>query len=173
MSRTLQAILWGGAVAGALDLCYAFVVYGLSYGMTPMQVLHSVASGWIGAGAAKAGGWNTAALGFATHFTIATIMAAVFVLAASGIKTLTAEALISGLVYGLILYVAMNYVVVPLSAAHASQHFASSIAEATERLQIAFSAFRPKDPLQLLGTIFTHTAFVGIPIAFIARRFLG
>jgi hypothetical protein len=67
----------------------------------------------------------------------------------------------------------MNYIVVPLSAAHASQHFAANVADCVERLQTAFSALRPKDPLQLLGTILTHTAFVGIPIALVARRYLG
>jgi hypothetical protein len=92
MTRMVQAVATGGVLAGILDLLYAFVVYGLSYGMTPMAVLHSVASGWIGRDAADAGGWNTAALGLVTHFSIATIMAAVFVVAASRTKALTAEA---------------------------------------------------------------------------------
>jgi len=52
----LRAILVGGVVAGVLDICYAFVVYGpLSYQMTPVQILHSVASGWVGHDAADAG----------------------------------------------------------------------------------------------------------------------
>ena len=147
----------GGAAAGVLDILYAFVVYGpLSYGLTPVQVLQSVAAGWIGRDASRDGGLATAALGLATHF-----------------KTLTAEPIVSGLLYGLILYVVMNYVVVPLSAAGANGHFAASFAEATERLQTAFSAFRPKDPWQLAGTVFTHTVFVGVPIALAARWVLG
>jgi hypothetical protein len=174
VSGATRAILFGGAAAGVLDIGYAFVVYGpLSYGLTPVQVLQSVAAGWIGRDASRAGGLTTAALGLATHFMIAAIMAAVFVAAATRIKVLTAEPIVAGLLYGLMLYVAMNHVVVPLSAAHASGHFATSLAEAAERLQTALSALRPKDPWQLAGTIFTHTVFVGVPIALAARYVLG
>ena len=174
VSGATRAILAGGAAAGVLDIIYAFVVYGpLSYGLTPIQVLQSVAAGWVGRDVSRAGGLSTAALGLATHFMIAAIMATVFVIAATRIKALTAEPVVAGLLYGLILYVAMNYVLVPLSAAHASGRFATSAAEAAERLQTAFSALRPKDPWQLAGTVLTHTAFVGVPIALAARYFLG
>lgn len=174
MSGATRAILVGALAAGVLDICYAFVVYGpLSYGLTPVQVLQSVAAGWFGRDAARAGGINTAAIGLATHFMIATVMAAVFVAAAMRFKALTAEAVVAGLLYGLVLYVVMNYVVVPLSAAHGSGHFAASVSEALDRLREAFSAFRPKDPWQLAGTIFTHTVFVGVPIALAAKRFLN
>lgn len=173
MSRTVQAILAGGFVAGVLDILYAFVVYGFSYGMTPVAVLQSVAAGWIGREAAQARGWETAALGLGTHFMIALVMAAAFVFAATWVRGLTTHALAVGISYGLLLYVVMNYVVVPLSAAHPSHQFAASISEVAARLDVAFSAWRPTDPLQLLGTIFTHTAFVGVPIALITRRIVG
>jgi len=43
------AILVGGLIAGALDISYAFIVYGpLSYRLSPVEVLQSVASGWVG-----------------------------------------------------------------------------------------------------------------------------
>jgi hypothetical protein len=171
--RVLRAILIGALIAGALDIAFAFVFYGpVSYGLTPMQVLQSVARGWFGREAARAGGWNTAVIGLATHFTIATAMATVFVVAATRIKALTAEAVVAGLLYGLVLYVVMNYIVVPLSAAHSSGHFAASMSEVMERLSTAFSALRPPEPFQLAGTIFTHTVFVGLPIALAAKRFL-
>ncbi|MFM9864005.1 MAG: hypothetical protein ACKVRO_10390 [Micropepsaceae bacterium] len=173
MSGEARAILAGGVIAGVLDIVYAFVVYGLSYGLTPTQVLQSVAAGWIGREASRAGGFATAALGLASHFLIAAVMAAVFVAAASRVKTLTAEPVVAGLLYGLILYIAMNYVVVPLSAAHASGHFAAGFADVSARLQAAFSALRPSDPWQLTGAIFTHAAFVGVPIALAARHYLG
>lgn len=173
MFRPVQAIVVGGTIAAALDIAYAFVVYGpLTYGLSPVQVLQSVAAGWIGRDAARAGGISTAALGAATHVLIAIAMATAFVIAASRLKSLTAKPTLSGVGYGFILYVAMNYVVVPLSAAHSSQRFAASGAEAAERLQLAFGALRPDDPLMLLGTIFTHTFLVGVPIAWAARRFL-
>lgn len=173
--RGLVAILLGGVCAGVLDILYAFVVYGpLSYELSPEQVLQSVAAGWIGREASRAGGMETAALGLATHFLIATLMAAVFVLAASRMSLLSKRPVFWGLVYGLGLYVVMNYVAVPLSAA-ATGHFPSGLSEAVERLQTAFSSLRPRydasHPWMIPGTIFTHTVLVGVPIALIARRF--
>lgn len=176
--RILSAILIGGLIAGAFDIIYAFIVYGpLSYGISPERVLQSVAAGWIGREESRAGGLNTAALGLATHFFLATMMAAVYVLAAQSVKALTKNVLLFGFVYGLILYVAMNYVVVPLSAAGANGHFAASLAEASSRLQESFSEIRGGGggdyPWMLWGTIFTHTVLVGIPIAWAARKFAG
>ncbi|MEQ1755817.1 MAG: hypothetical protein ABL973_16975 [Micropepsaceae bacterium] len=170
--KKFSPIILGGLAAGILDIVYAFVVYGpLSLKMSPVDVLHSVAAGWIGREAANAGGDGTALLGLATHFMIATLFAATFVEAANRFPALTARPVQWGVIYGLGLYVLMNYVVVPLSAAHASQHFAADLNEVASRLQAAFSAPRPKDPLMLAGTVFTHTIFVGVPIALITRRF--
>jgi hypothetical protein len=174
--RILVAILLGGVISGALDIVYAFIVYGpLSYGVSPEGVLHSVAAGWIGREAAQAGGLNTALLGLGSHFLIAAIMAAVFIFVAQAFSALTARAIVWGFVYGLILYVAMNYIVVPLSAAGAIGHFATSIGEASARVQDAFSTIRPRYdaeyPWMIPGTILTHTVLVGIPIALIAKRF--
>ena len=176
MKNGLIATLFGGLVAGALDILYAFVVYGpLSFGLTPQQVLQSVAAGWIGRDASRDGGWNTALLGLGTHFMLATIMAGVFVLAASKVDALKKNAVLSGLIYGLILYVTMNYVVVPLSHAGANPGFASSFGDAAERLQTSFSKVRGGGgddyPWLIWGTIFTHTVLVGLPIALINKRF--
>jgi hypothetical protein len=164
-----KAIAIGGLAAGALDIVYAFIVYGpLTFDLSPMQVLQSVAGGWIGREAANAGGWNTAALGALTHFLIALTMADVFVTLAP--PAAKARPILSGTLYGLVLYVVMNYVVVPLSAARTG-HFPADVAEATARLAESFGALRPKEPLMLLGTVFTHTVLVGVPIALANRRF--
>lgn len=170
--KKLTAIVMGGLAAGVLDIVYAFVVYGpLSYQLSPTQVLQSVAAGWIGRDAAAASGWDTAMLGLGTHFMLATMFAAVFVLAAARLPTLSRHAMIWGLLYGFGLYLMMTYVVVPLSAANPLQHFAADGNDALARLTESFSTVRPKDPWQLFGTIFTHTALVGAPIALINRRF--
>lgn len=170
-----SAIVQGGLAGGTLDILYAFVVYGpLTLGLRPMQVLQSVAGGWMGRDASMAGGVPTALLGLVTHFGIATAMAAIYVLAARRFSCLIARPVLWGLAYGVILYVGMNYVVAPLSAAHATGHFPAGAGEIAARLRDAFSAVRPNGnaPL-LLGTIFTHTVFVGLPIALIARRALA
>jgi uncharacterized membrane protein YagU involved in acid resistance len=174
--KIVWAILLGGLAAGVGDILYAFVVYGpLSYGISPERVLQSVAAGWIGREAARAGGMETALLGLGTHFMLATIMAAIFVFASQAVAVLQRQTIIAGVVYGLILYVAMNYVVVPLSAA-ATGHFATA-AEIGPRLQESFSEVRGGGgddyPWLLWGTVFTHTVLVGLPIALIAKRFAG
>jgi uncharacterized membrane protein YagU involved in acid resistance len=170
MSR-LRPILIAGTIAGALDIVYAFIVYGpLSYHLSPIAVLQSVASGWLGEDAANAGGATTALLGLVTHITIAILMAAVFVVAAKGVPTVGRNPVFWGLIYGVGLYLVMTYLVLPLSAAHQSQHFATDLHEVVARLLVSFSAIRPRNRWLLLGTLFTHMVLVGVPIAVINRR---
>ncbi|MEQ1618902.1 MAG: hypothetical protein ABL883_11235 [Terricaulis sp.] len=173
MKNILSAILLGGLVAGGLDILYAFAVYGpLSYGLSPVEVLQSVAAGWMGREASRVGGLETAFIGLGTHFLTATLMAATFVTAASRVRALTRNALMWGVLYGLLLYVAMNYVVVPLSSAGAGGHFPVDLAEASQRLQRSFSKLKTDAtyPWMIWGTLFTHTVLVGLPIALIAKR---
>jgi len=175
----LMAIVLGGFVAGALDILYAFIAFGpllptLLPGatpLTPIEILQSVARGWIGGPAAEAGGMHTALLGAASHFGIAMVMAAVYVLASKPLPMLVRQPILWGFLYGLVLMFVMNYVVTPISAAHASHHFASNVGDALSRVQAALAAFKIRSPLLFVGTIFTHTVLVAIPIALIARRF--
>src|SRR5215471_1271955 len=75
----VQAIFWGGLVAGILDAVDGVIAYG-TQGLNPIQVLQFIASGVLGKSAFR-GGLATAALGAAFHFSIAWVAAAVFVLA--------------------------------------------------------------------------------------------
>src|SRR5258706_3852195 len=114
--RLLTTILIAGLAAGAMDITYAFVVYGpLSYQMSPVEVLQSVAAGWLGKDAANAGGATTALLGLATHFMIATVMAAGFGLVATRWPALKRNAGTWAPIRGFGIYGGMGYVVVPLS----------------------------------------------------------
>ena len=47
-SKSYQAILWGGLIAGALDITAAFVTSGLR-GVGPIRILQAIASGLLGA----------------------------------------------------------------------------------------------------------------------------
>ncbi|MBL8551494.1 MAG: hypothetical protein JNJ73_16025 [Hyphomonadaceae bacterium] len=148
--RLVWATLLGGLFAGALDIIFAFVFYGLTLGASEMQILQSVAAGLIGREEARAGGWGSALIGLGCHFFIATAMAAVFVVAARLVPLLVKRAWIFGILYGFALYAVMTYVVVPASALGP----------------------RPApEGLQLWGALFTHVFFVGVPIALVARRF--
>jgi hypothetical protein len=109
---TLSAVILAGLGGGAVDFIYACCV-GLIHGRTIMQVWQSVASGWLGKAAAN-GGLATMALGIATHFGIAICMAAAYALAAARIPLLYRRPVPCGVAYGLLLYVVMYRIVLPL-----------------------------------------------------------
>jgi hypothetical protein len=148
-SRALRAIFWGGLVAGALDITYAFVFYGLRNGLSPARILQSVASGLLGADAFK-GGLGVAALGAALHFLIAFTAAAVYYAASRRLNFLLRHAVACGVVYGVLIYALMNYVVVPLSAAPPRG---------------------APPPVVLVTGLLVHMFFIGLPIALFARRY--
>lgn len=112
--RLLTAILVGGAAAGVIDIVYAIVSAG-QRGRSAQFVLQAVASGLLGS-EAFSGGWSTAALGLAAHFVIATGAAAVFVLVAYRVELVQRQWIMAGLLFGIGVYLVMNFVVLPLSA---------------------------------------------------------
>jgi uncharacterized membrane protein YagU involved in acid resistance len=116
MPSSHRPILAGGLVAGTLDLVYICTLWGAK-GVAPIRILHSIASGWVGREAAIAGGMHTALLGLVSHYAIATCMAAAYWCAARRLPALARRPFAYGPLYGVVLYVAMNHVVVPLSAA--------------------------------------------------------
>ena len=71
-------------------------------------------------------------------------------LAARQRPTLIERPLVSGTIYGLITYVVMNLIVVPLR----------------------FPAAFPPKPLSVATQLFAHIVLVGLPIAFIASKSL-
>jgi hypothetical protein len=144
--RILEAILWGGTVAGILDISDAIIVSGF-YGVAPSRVLQSVASGLLGR-ASFGGGMSTAALGLGLHFFIAFTVATVYVLASLKLPLLLRRPLLSGAIYGVIVWQVMRQIVVPLSLATQG------------RLTL----------IGLLNGLFAHIVCVGIPIALAAKR---
>jgi uncharacterized membrane protein YagU involved in acid resistance len=145
--RTIAAIFIGGGIAGALDITYAMTAYALK-GIKPIVILQSVASGVQGAQAYQ-GGVPSAALGLGLHFFMTVLMAFVYVLASTVFPIMNARPVVTGVAYGLLMYLVMNYVVVPLSLAVPG---------------------RPPEGIFLVGAIFAHTCLVGIPIALAAAK---
>ena len=146
-ARILRRIVVAGAVAGALDIVYAFTIWGFK-DVPPSVILMSIASGLFGR-AAFAGGFPMAALGAALHFMMTTIMAAVFARAAAVAPLLARRPIAAGAAYGVGIYIVMNYVVVPLSRA----------------------APGGDQPLVfMISGIAVHMFFVGVPIALITTR---
>jgi hypothetical protein len=145
-SRAFPAIGWAGLVAGLLDISSAFA---LSYpkGAGPIRVLQGVAAGLVGREAAINGGLATAGLGLAIHFFIAFIVASAFYVASRKLIFLTQHAVISGLLYGVIVYGFMYWVVMPL----------------------AYPVVRPSLSRDLVA-VCVHMLLIGLPIALIVRR---
>ena len=147
--QPLKTIVFAGLVAGALDITYAFIIWGLR-GVSPIRIGQSIASGLLGREAAVGGGTATGMLGLLLHFIMATIIAAIFYVAARNIRFLVDRAVPCGIVYGLVTYGVMNYVVVPLSA---------------------IGATGGGGPLYITITgILVHMFLIGLPIALITRR---
>ena len=113
--HALDTILYGGLVVGILDGLFALIFYGLILGVQPMRIFQSVAAGLLGK-ASYEGGTQTFLLGILLHFIVATCIAAVYYVASLKLPVLTHHAVICGLIYGLIAYLGMNYIVIPLSA---------------------------------------------------------
>jgi hypothetical protein len=147
MNRTLLAVLVGGLVAGTLDMTYACAWHG-AHGRSPLWVFQAVGSGWLGKGS-WTGGWTAGMIGLASHYAISIAAAAVFVAASRRISWLTAQWVLAGAVYGVFVYLFMNYVVIPFSAA-------------------PFKA--PTAPLAIAREMGAHILLFGPPIAYFTRK---
>lgn len=111
-SAVWAAILWGGFVAGTIDIGAAALINGIS----PMIILRAIASGLLGP-AAFHGGLPVALLGLVLQWAMSLLIAAIFVVAAQRLAWMRQRWIAAGLAYGVVVFVVMEYVVVPLSAA--------------------------------------------------------
>lgn len=109
-----RTILWGGLIAGTLDITGACVSVAIQTGRSPQFVLHSVASGILGADSYNRG-LSSAALGLAIHLFIAYTWCTVYFIASRKLTFLIDHAVICGLSYGVVVWLFMNGVVLPLT----------------------------------------------------------
>ena len=109
-----KAILTAGFVAGTLDITAAMTQFYIKTGKDPVIVLKYVASGVLGK-TAMTGGLVEAICGLLFHYLIAFIFTLFFFWIYPKIKIMAANKWITGIVYGLFVWVVMNRVVVPLS----------------------------------------------------------
>jgi hypothetical protein len=109
----LSRIVAAGLLGGALDFIYASFLTVVLVGAPFARVWQGVATGWLGPAALEQG-WASAGLGIATHFAIAVVMAGAYAVAATRLPALYRRRWIAGVLYGLILYLVMYRVVLPL-----------------------------------------------------------
>ncbi|HEY4258439.1 MAG TPA: hypothetical protein VGM66_14610 [Candidatus Udaeobacter sp.] len=108
-----RTIVWIGLVAGSLDITEN-LVFDQFRGITPWRVFQYIASGLIGPQAFQRG-WASVAVGIALHYAIALIWTGIFYAVACKSATVRRRPVLSGLLYGGIVYLVMNFIVVPLS----------------------------------------------------------
>ena len=148
MQRSIvKPIVLATLLCGTLDILLAIILT-LSRGKDVGNMLRFVGSGPFPA--ATDTGRAGAALGLAVHFALMAIMVAVFMLAARASQRLLDRPWLAGLVYGLITYVVLDLIVVPLR----------------------FPAAWPPSTLSITTQLFAHIALVGWPTAFMARKYL-
>jgi hypothetical protein len=104
-------ILLGGIIAGTLDIAAASLINGAQ----PTRILQAIASGLLGKPAFD-GGSVTVELGLVLQWAMSIIIASIFVVAAQWRPVLKRHWVKAGLAYGIIIFLVMNYVVLPLSA---------------------------------------------------------
>jgi hypothetical protein len=147
-TNTPLVIALTALLIGTLDIADAIIFYAIR-GVAPIRILQGIASGLLGR-TAFSGGARTALLGLALHFFIAATVATIYILASRSLP-LSRHPLLYGTLYGVAVYIVMNYVVLPLS------HI----------------GLRPLPPLiPLINGVAALIFCIGIPTALIARRYL-
>lgn len=145
-SRAFAAIFSAGLLCGVMDITAAFVTW-WPKGVKPPRLLQGVAAGWLGPKSFN-GGMATAALGLALHFLIAFTAATVFYVASRRLNFMIQRPIVSGVLFGIAVYLVMYRVVMPLSNFHGTKTVTSSIV-----------------------AIITHIFCVGLPISLVIHRF--
>jgi hypothetical protein len=131
-----------------MDITSAFIL-AVWRGSTVTRLLQFIASGLLGPQAFQ-GGTATAALGLALHFLIAFALVAVFYAVSRRVAFARQHAVISGIVYGLVVYALMNLIVLPLSAARPKHSITGDL------IQIGI-----------------HMFVIGLPTSLLLRRLSG
>jgi hypothetical protein len=108
----LRAIVTAWLVVGILDITSAFVIAAIK-GTGSSRMLQGIASGLLGRSSFE-GGLVTAGLGLAIHFFIALVVVVVFYMASRKIDFLTRQPLLSGWIYGIVVYLVMYWIVIRL-----------------------------------------------------------
>lgn len=151
LAKSFRTILWIGLVVGTLDITENIVFNGFR-GITPWRIFQFIASGLVD-GRSFQLGWASVALGVVIHYAIALTWTAIFYIAASRFRVLWRRPILSGLLYGVMVYVVMNFVVLPLSAVPPRPSAATILVRVNAVLALMFC--------------------IGLPVALLVQRARG
>jgi len=143
----LKPIAIATAISGTLDILFAMILT-VAYGRQIPNMLRFVASGPFPQ--ATNMGSTGAILGLVVHFTLMAIMATGLMLLLRWKPERLETPLLTGIAYGVVTYFIMNWLVVPLR----------------------FGTPLPPKAMAIATQAFAHIVLVGIPMAYIAARYL-
>jgi hypothetical protein len=141
-----KAILVAGFIAGTLDISTAMIVY--HFPAEPMG--RHIASGAVGREAAQAGGMGMVVLGFFFHYFIAYSWTTLFFLLYPKVSILQKNKYVVGLLYGIVVWIVMNRIVLPMTMIKRASTFSWSAAA--------------------LGAAILMV-MIGLPVSLLANRF--
>jgi len=121
----VSALVRIGLIAGTLDISENLVFNAFRH-ITPAMIFRYIASGLLGMEAIR-GGAGMIALGVAIHYTIALTWTALYFFSALQWRVLVRRPVACGLIYGALVYIVMNFAVLPLTRVPHS-HAAASVA---------------------------------------------
>lgn len=107
------AIVRIGLIAGTLDISESILFNAFRH-ITPAMIFRYIASGLLGPSAIR-GGAGMVALGVAIHYAIALTWTALYFVAAREWGVLVRRPVVCGLLYGALVYIVMNFAVLPLT----------------------------------------------------------
>ena len=115
-------VFWGGLLIALGDMSFAIAVW-FGWNQTGfVRVFQSIAVGVLGK-ASYDGGVPTAILGATLHLFMATVFVVIYTLVARRAPAILRKPFILGPAYGVVIYLVMNFVVMPLSRVAASPTF--------------------------------------------------
>lgn len=138
-----QALL-AGIVAGIIIEAYLIVTVATPAHQTPIQLWQWIASAALGQVAFSSPSYAIA--GLLTHFCVSIGWAGGYAYLAQQQSFMNQRWIISGLVYGLVVYIFMDL------------------------LLLGVRMFIPPPPLGVLNALVAHSVFFGLPLAFVVSR---
>ena len=143
-----KTIVLAGLLVGSLDIIAALVHFYIRTGKDPLIVLKYVASAVFGK-SAFSGGNMMAVWGLLFHFLIAFIWTILFFLIYPRLRLLSWNRVVTGILYGIFIWIMMTQLVVPMSNASAG----------------------PFDLKQAIIAVLILIGAIGLPLSFMAHRY--
>ncbi len=143
-----KTVVMACLLVGSLDIISALTHFYLKTGKDPAIVLKYISSAVLGK-SAYSGDTNMAVLGLLLHFLIAFIWTILFFIIYPKLKLLSWNRIITGILYGIFIWIIMSRLVVPMSKA-------------------SVGAF---DLKQAIIAVLILIGAIGLPLSFIAHRY--